>query len=164
MYKIHIHILWPPRIDPKIATRLYFDHVALPTRCEKRGLSHGCFWVWIITSPSVNWKHWHNLPMDGQVRTWKAAMAPVWETLRAAAILKKRASKKIQQSGDGSLEENNSDYDTTRESLFNGFRNLRPVTRESSRLWRWNCLLFGWRQCRWRFWSMRQLVHVFALW
>ena len=55
-------------------------------------------------------------------------MAPVRETLRAAAILKKRAGKKNQQSGDGSSEEKSSDYDTARESLLNGFRNLRAVS------------------------------------
>ena len=65
---------------------------------------------------------------DLESMTREAVMAPVRETLRAAAILKKRAGKKNQQSGDGSSEEKSSDYDTARESLLNGFRNLRAVS------------------------------------
>jgi len=69
---------------------------------------------------------------DLESMTREAVMAPVRETLRAAAILKKRASKAAQQqqrSGAGSSEEKNDNaVDTTRESLLNGFRNLRPVS------------------------------------
>lgn len=46
--------------------------------------------------------------------TREAVMAPVRECLRAAAILKKKA--------------NGDDINSTRESLLNSFRSLRPVT------------------------------------
>ncbi|KAL7488828.1 hypothetical protein ACHAW6_014423 [Cyclotella cf. meneghiniana] len=69
---------------------------------------------------------------DLESMTREAVMAPVRETLRAAAILKKRASKAAQQqqrSGAGSSEgKNDNAEDMTRESLLNGFRNLRPVS------------------------------------
>lgn len=57
-------------------------------------------------------------------------MAPVRECLRAAAILKKKASKKKQnvdssQSGEGKRDDV---INSTRETLLNSFRSLRPVT------------------------------------
>ena len=66
---------------------------------------------------------------DLESMTREAVMAPVRETLRAAAVLKKRASRVAQQrSGAGSSEEKVAVDSTTRESLLNGFRNLRPVS------------------------------------
>jgi SpoVK/Ycf46/Vps4 family AAA+-type ATPase len=64
---------------------------------------------------------------DLESMTREAVMAPVRETLRAAAILKRRASKN-QQSGANSSEEKNGNIDLIRDSLLIGFRNLRPVS------------------------------------
>lgn len=65
--------------------------------------------------------------------TREAVMAPVRECLRAAAILKKKAGKAKQQSGAESshVDEQKREEDiinSTRESLLNSFRYLRPVT------------------------------------
>jgi hypothetical protein len=67
--------------------------------------------------------------------TREAVMAPVRECLRAAAILKKKAgkAKQKQQSGAESsqADERKREEDvinSTRETLLNSFRSLRPVT------------------------------------
>ena len=62
--------------------------------------------------------------------TREAVMAPVRECLRAAAILKKKASKKQKNVESSQSEESKEgdDINSTRESLLNSFRSLRPVT------------------------------------
>lgn len=66
--------------------------------------------------------------------TREAVMAPVRECLRAAAILKKKAgrakhhiSAESSQADDSQKEEEDV-HSSTRESLLNSFRNLRPVS------------------------------------
>ena len=66
--------------------------------------------------------------------TREAVMAPVRECLREAAILKKKAGKKQQKQSDddesSQVDEVKSDavINSTRETLLNSFRHLRPVT------------------------------------
>ena len=65
--------------------------------------------------------------------TREAVMAPVRECLRAAAILKKKAGKKQQRQSDESSKaadevKNDAVINSTRETLLNSFRHLRPVT------------------------------------
>lgn len=77
-----------------------------------------------LESLALSTEGWSGSDLESMTR--ESAMAPVRETLRAAAILKKKASKN-QQSGVGSKETNDT-TEATRESLLNGFRNLRPVS------------------------------------
>jgi SpoVK/Ycf46/Vps4 family AAA+-type ATPase len=71
---------------------------------------------------------------DLESMTREAVMAPVRETLCAAAIQKRKASKAVKRSGAGSsqsLDQKQVDEDAnvaTREALLNSFRNLRPVS------------------------------------
>lgn len=65
--------------------------------------------------------------------TREAVMAPVRECLRAAAILKKKAGNRQQRQSDESSKaadevKNDAVINSTRETLLNSFRHLRPVT------------------------------------
>ena len=62
--------------------------------------------------------------------TREAVMAPVRDCLRAAAILKKKAGKKQQSVESSQADEVKRDdvINSTRETLLNSFRHLRPVT------------------------------------
>lgn len=124
----------PEDCDPALLRRFAVRVlVALPTRRDRKriisrlllGVNHSVTECQ-LEALAQSTDGWSGSDLESMTR--EAAMAPLRETLRAAAILKKRAGKKNQQSGDGSSEEKNADYDTTRESLLNGFRNLRPVS------------------------------------
>lgn len=70
---------------------------------------------------------------DLESMTREAVMAPVRECLRAAAIMKRKASKVVQRSGVDSsqaqeLKRVEDAQNATRESLLNQFRKLRPVS------------------------------------
>ncbi|KAL7448818.1 hypothetical protein ACHAWC_000950, partial [Mediolabrus comicus] len=71
---------------------------------------------------------------DLESMTREAVMAPVRECLRAAAILKKKAGRAKQHisaessQADDSQKEEEDVHSSTRESLLNSFRNLRPVS------------------------------------
>lgn len=74
-----------------------------------------------LDSLAASTEGWSGSDLESMTR--ESVMAPVRETLRAAAILKKRAAKK-QNNGAEKVDA----ADATRESLLNGFRNLRPIT------------------------------------
>ncbi|KAK1738932.1 AAA ATPase [Skeletonema marinoi] len=67
---------------------------------------------------------------DLESMTREAVMAPVRDCLRAAAILKKKAGKKQQSVESSQADEIKRDdvINSTRETLLNSFRHLRPVT------------------------------------
>ena len=72
---------------------------------------------------------------DLESMTREAAMAPVRDCLRAAAILKKRSSRATMQQGSGAEQSQTQDqkrseevHNAARESLLNSFRDLRPVS------------------------------------
>jgi len=89
-----------------------------------------------ITSSQLNelalaTEGWSGSDLESMTR--EAVMAPVRECLRAAAIMKRKASKVVQRSGGDSsqmqeLKRVEDAQNATREALLNNFRILRPVS------------------------------------
>jgi SpoVK/Ycf46/Vps4 family AAA+-type ATPase len=82
---------------------------------------------------------------DLESLTREAAMAPVRECLRSAALLKRRAPQREQRSGDSSYQVGKGDredpHEASKQKLLAQFRNLRPVSAQDfeSALSFWSC-------------------------
>lgn len=112
-FAVRVLVALPTKRDrKKILSRLLSNVDHAITKCQLDALARST-------------EGWSGSDLESMTR--EAVMAPVRETLREAAILKKRASK-VQLSGVQSSEGKVTDADMTRESLLNGFRNLRPVS------------------------------------
>ena len=112
--------------------------VGLPTRKDRKKIikrllvdvEHS------ITSSQLNelalaTEGWSGSDLESMTR--EAVMAPVRETLRIAAIAKKKAMQKnggveSAQKTDEQKKAEDAQHNATRESLLNNFRNLRPVS------------------------------------
>ena len=114
-FAVRVLVALPTKRDrKKILSRLLSDVKHSITKCQLEALARST-------------EGWSGSDLESMTR--EAVMAPVRETLREAAILKKRASKVQQSSGVQSSEGKDTvDNIMTRESLLNGFRNLRPVS------------------------------------
>ena len=134
----------PEDCDPALLRRFAVRVlVGLPTRKDRKKIirrllsdvEHS------ITSPQLNelalaTEGWSGSDLEHVTR--EAVMAPVRECLRAAAVLKKKASKEVtmqKRSGVDSAQKigeqkktEEAQHNATRESLLNGFRNLRAVS------------------------------------
>ena len=134
----------PEDCDPALLRRFAVRVlVGLPTRKDRKKIirrllsdvEHS------ITSPQLNelalaTEGWSGSDLEHVTR--EAVMAPVRECLRAAAVLKKKASREAimqKRSGVDSAQKTDeqkmaeeAQHNATRESLLNGFRNLRAVS------------------------------------
>jgi len=128
----------PEDCDPALLRRFAVRVlVGLPTRKDRKKIikrllvdvEHS------ITSSQLNelalaTEGWSGSDLESMTR--EAVMAPVREILRIAAVTKKKAVQKSNLSSAQKTDEQKKDEDaqhnTTRESLLNNFRNLRPVS------------------------------------
>ena len=135
----------PEDCDPALLRRFAVRVlVGLPTRKDRKKIirrllsdvEHN------ITSHQLNelalaTEGWSGSDLESMTR--EAVMAPVRECLRAAAVLKKKANKRATmqtrsgvdsapQQTDEQKKAEEAQYNATRESLLNGFRNLRQVS------------------------------------
>lgn len=120
----------PEDCDPALLRRFAVRVlVGLPTRRDRKkiisrllkGVNHSITKEQLDSLASST-EGWSGSDLESMTR--ESVMAPVRETLRAAAILKKRASNKQQNAAEKEIDA----AEATRESLLNGFRSLRPVT------------------------------------
>ena len=129
----------PEDCDPALLRRFAVRVlVGLPTRKDRKKIikrllvdvEHS------ITSSQLNelalaTEGWSGSDLESMTR--EAVMAPVRETLRIAAIAKKKAMQKnggveSAQKTDEQKKAEDAQHNATRESLLNNFRNLRPVS------------------------------------
>jgi len=129
----------PEDCDPALLRRFAVRVlVGLPTRKDRKKIikrllvdvEHS------ITSSQLNelalaTEGWSGSDLESMTR--EAVMAPVRETLRIAAIAKKKAVQKTSsvssaQKTDEQKKAEDAQHNATRESLLNNFRNLRPVS------------------------------------
>jgi len=129
----------PEDCDPALLRRFAVRVlVGLPTRKDRKKIikrllvdvEHS------ITSSQLNelalaTEGWSGSDLESMTR--EAVMAPVRETLRIAAIAKKKAVQKnvrvdSAQKTDEQKKAEDAQHNATRESLLNNFRNLRPVS------------------------------------
>ena len=129
----------PEDCDPALLRRFAVRVlVGLPTRKDRKKIIKRLL-VEIehnITSPQLNelalaTEGWSGSDLESMTR--EAVMAPVRETLRIAAVAKKKALQKTSsvssaQKTDEQKKAEDAQHNATRESLLNSFRNLRPVS------------------------------------
>jgi len=129
----------PEDCDPALLRRFSIRaNVDLPTRRDRRKIISKflCEFEHNITKAQLNdlagaTEGWSGCDLESLTR--EAAMAPIRECLRSAAMLKRRARKMEQQGGDesgqGIKEQRAVDADeAARDALMKDFRQLRPVT------------------------------------
>lgn len=129
----------PEDCDPALLRRFSIRaNVNLPTKRDRRKIISKflCEFDHTISKAQLNelagaTEGWSGCDLESLTR--EAAMAPIRECLRSAAMLKRRARKMEQQGGDesgqGIKQQKSVDADEeARETLMRDFRQLRPVT------------------------------------
>ena len=130
----------PEDCDPALLRRFSIRaNVDLPTKRDRRKIISKflCEFDHTITKAQLHdlagaTEGWSGCDLEALTR--EAAMAPIRECLRSAAMLKRRARKTEQQGGDESgqgIKQKAVDADEeARDALMRDFRQLRPVTLE----------------------------------